>query len=47
MRHEIRRLNRRRGAVIHAVALGEDPDLAFLKGLAEDSGGQSVHIGGE
>lgn len=47
MRREVARLNRYQKVVIHTVALGDDADLEFMRGLAEDSGGQFVHIAGK
>ena len=46
MRREVARLNRLRKVVIHTVALGHDADVPFMRGLAEDTGGQFVHITG-
>lgn len=42
IREEIRRRNLDRHVVLHTVAVGEDAADAFLKGLAEDNGGQFV-----
>jgi len=47
MRREIARMNRLRKAVIHTIALGGDADVAFMKGLAEDTGGQFKHVAGK
>jgi len=46
IRREVARLNRLRKVVIHTVALGRDADVRFMRGLAEDTGGQFVHIAG-
>jgi len=46
MRREIARMNRLRKVVIHTVALGGDADVAFMQGLAEDTGGQFKHVAG-
>jgi Mg-chelatase subunit ChlD len=47
MRREIGRMNRLKRVVIHTVALGGDADVAFMKGLAEDTGGQFKHVAGK
>jgi len=39
---EVKRWNEQRRVKIHAVGLGGDHDIAFMKGLAESSGGQYV-----
>jgi hypothetical protein len=46
MRREIARMNRLKKVVIHTVALGGDADVAFMQGLAEDTGGQFKHVAG-
>jgi hypothetical protein len=39
---EVKRWNEKRRVKIHTVGLGGDHDIAFMKGLAESSGGQYV-----
>jgi len=45
MRQEVGRLNKFRKVVIHTIALGEDADIKFMNGLAQDTGGEFVHHG--
>ncbi len=41
------RMNKLKRVVIHTVALGGDADVAFMQGLAEDTGGQFKHVAGK